>query len=67
MARHRRHQQKPRLGALRGVGENALEVEKAAEWPFPYRLDLHRHALTTDQRRGDAPFGPAVTARRAFE
>ena len=67
MARHRRDDQQPRLRPFRTVLEHALEMDELAERPLPDRRDMHRHALAADQRRGDAPFRPAVAARRALE
>ena len=67
MARHRRDDQQPRLRPARLMLEHALEMDEPAERPLPHRRDLHRHALAADQRRGDAPFRPAVAARRALE
>ena len=67
VARHRRDDQQPRLRPARRVLEHALEMKEPAERPLPHRRDLHRHALAADQRRRDAPFRPAVAARRALE
>ena len=67
MARHRRDDEQPRLRPARRVLEDALEMDELAERPLPHRRELHRHALAADQRRGDAPFRPAIAARRALE
>ena len=67
VARHRRHDQKPRLRPLRQVFEHTLEMDELAERPLPDGGDVDRHALAADERRIDAPFRPAVAPRRALE
>ena len=67
MARHRRDDQQLRLRPARRAREGALEMQQPAERPLPHRFDMHRHAFAADDGRIDAPFRPAVDARRALE
>ena len=67
VARHRRDDEQARLWAARQVLERALEMQEPAERPLPHAVDVDRHPLAAHQRRGDAPFGPAVAAGRALE
>ena len=67
MARHRRDDQQFRLRPARHVRKGALEMQQPAERPLPDGVDMHRHLAAADGRRLDAPFRPAVAARRALE
>jgi len=64
---HRGDDQHLGLRAFRCALQRALEMQQAAERPFPDAGDVHGNTLAADQGRRDTPIRLAVAARGALE